>query len=501
MVTSYQSRPLKIMVANRGEIAMRVFRAIRELGHIPVAVYSKADRTSLHVGLAEHAMCIGDGPSLQSYLNSDRVLDAARKMKVDCIHPGYGFLSEKADFAKRVAEEGFLLVGPRAEHMASMGDKVMARKTMAQAGLPIVAGTEGGVTEEQEALHFAHQIGYPLMIKALAGGGGRGMRLVEKSEDFLSLFRRAQSEAQQGFNDNRLYLERFVRSPHHIEVQIIADAHGRVCHLLDRECSVQRRHQKILEEAQSPYLSPSAREKLLAAAVDAIKKLGYVNAGTIEFLVDDSQNFYFMEMNTRLQVEHPITEWITGIDIVKEQIRVALGEPLSFSQDDVKPRGHALEMRICAEDPERFLPQSGLVKNVRFPSGMGVRVDSHLYSGYEIPMFYDSMIAKLSVWGRDRTEAIARALAALEETRIGGIKTNIPVHQQLLRNETFLSGNYTTQLVGGAFHFSPRALRDKDWQGALVAAALLAYQRESVFDNSKDERSCWRDAGRREATQ
>ena len=330
-------KPRRILIANRGEIAMRVIRACREMGHIPLAVYSKADRSSLHVARAAEAYCIGEGPSAQSYLDAGKVLEAAKIMKADAIHPGYGFLSEKADFSQSVSDAGMAFIGPSGKVISKMGDKVEARKTMsAIGGLPLVPGTKDAITDEAEALKQAKIVGFPLMIKALAGGGGRGMRLVMNEGEFLNLFRRAYSESSKAFGDGRLYLERYVSSPHHIEVQVIADTHGNVCHLFERECSVQRRHQKVIEECNSPFISDSTRTKLCEAAVKATREIGYTNAGTIEFLMDDKQNFFFMEMNTRLQVEHPVTEWVTGRDLVKEQIRIAFGEKLSFKQEEVE---------------------------------------------------------------------------------------------------------------------------------------------------------------------
>jgi acetyl-CoA carboxylase biotin carboxylase subunit len=340
------------------------------------------------------------------------------------------------------------------------------------------------------------------MIKALAGGGGRGMRVVNSESEFINLFRRAFSEAQKAFGDGRVYLEKYVTSPHHVEVQIIADSHGNAVHLFERECSVQRRHQKIIEESPSPFISADTRKKLCEAAVKAVKDIGYVNAGTIEMLVDEKQNFYFMEMNTRLQVEHPVTEWITGRDLVKEQIRVAFGEKLSFSQEDVKQNGHAIEFRICAEDPDKFLPQAGKVTGVSFPGGIGVRMDSHMYRGYDIPVFYDSMIAKLTVWGKDRTEAINRGKAALMDTVMNGVKTNIPVHLQLLDNPKFVSGNYTTRLIGEDFHYQESKPTPEDLRMALISAAVAAYGREYKGQDRRKantENSLWKKVGREEA--
>ncbi|NBX93637.1 MAG: acetyl-CoA carboxylase biotin carboxylase subunit [Proteobacteria bacterium] len=478
-------------------------RACREMGHTPLAVYSKADRYSLHVAKSDGAYCVGEGPSIHSYLDIDSVLKAAKALKADAIHPGYGFLSEKAEFAKAVAKAGLVFVGPSAEAIATMGDKVMARQTMAKLGhLPLVPGTKEGLSDENEAFKAAKEIGFPVMIKALAGGGGRGMRVVNSESEFINLFRRAFSEAQKAFGDGRVYLEKYVTSPHHIEVQVIADSHGNAVHLFERECSVQRRHQKIIEESPSPFISPDTRKKLCEAAVRAVKDIGYVNAGTIEMLVDENQNFYFMEMNTRLQVEHPVTEWTTGRDLVKEQLRVAFGEKLSFAQDDIKQNGHAMEFRICAEDPEKFLPQAGKVTGVSFPGGIGVRVDSHLYRGYEIPVFYDSMIAKLTVWGRDRMEAINRGKAALMDTVMNGVKTNIPVHLQLLNNPKFVIGNYTTRLIGEDFHYVDAKPTPEDLRMALISAAVCAYGREyKGGDRRKEatENSFWKQVGREEA--
>jgi acetyl-CoA carboxylase biotin carboxylase subunit len=495
------TKPRRILVANRGEIALRVIRAARELGYVPLAIYSEADRQSLHVSYADEAYCVGTGPSKESYLRIDKVLEAAKAMRADAVHPGYGFLSEKAEFAEAVQKAGLAWVGPPAKAITLMGDKAMARRTMDSIGaLPLVPGTQEGLTDENVAFEAAKKIGFPLMIKALAGGGGRGMRLVMNEGEFLDMFRRASSEAEKAFADGRLYLERYVTSPHHIEVQIIADQHGNVCHLFDRECSVQRRHQKVIEEAVSPFVTEATRKKLCEAAVLACKELGYVNAGTIEFLMDDQQNFYFMEMNTRLQVEHPVTEWVTGRDLVKEQLAVAFGEKLSFRQEEIERNGHAIEFRINAEDPERFLPQAGLVRSLYFPRGIGVRVDSHLVRGYEIPVFYDSMVAKLSVWGRTREEAIVRGKAALRETIVTGVQTNIPFHLQILENERFLSGNYTTRLIGEDFKYRTPELEATELENAVVATALAAYRKDFRDQRrADDENSRWKAYGRWES--
>lgn len=492
-------KPRRILVANRGEIALRVIRGVREMDYIPLAIYSKADRNSMHVSSADAAYCVGEGPSVQSYLDIESVIKAAKALKADAIHPGYGFLSEKAEFAKAVEDAGMVFIGPSAKSISAMGDKVMARKTMTGVGLPLVPGTKDGHTDEAEAFKFAKEIGFPLMIKALAGGGGRGMRLVMNEGEFLNLFRRAYSEASKAFGDGRLYLERYVQSPHHIEVQIIADKHGNVAHLFERECSVQRRHQKVIEECPSPFVKESTRQKLCDAATRAVRELGYVNAGTIEFLMDDQQNFYFMEMNTRLQVEHPVTEWITGIDLVKEQIRVGFGEKLSFTQEQVERRGHAIEFRINAEDPEKFLPQAGKITGVQLPRGIGVRVDSHVYRGYEVPVFYDSMIAKISVWGKDRSEAIARGKAALKDTVITGIKTNVPLHLQLLEAPKFVEGNYTTRLIGEDFHYKEKGMPQEELRMAMIASAVSAFGKEYKGAKVDDENSRWKTVGKEEA--
>ncbi|MBI1860737.1 MAG: acetyl-CoA carboxylase biotin carboxylase subunit [Deltaproteobacteria bacterium] len=490
--------PKRILIANRGEIAVRVIRACREMGHTPLAIYSTADRLSAHVARADMAHCVGDGPSIHSYLVIEHVIKAAEAMKADAIHPGYGFLSENANFARAVEDAGIVFIGPTADVITKMGDKVMARKTMAKVGLPLVPGTPEGLTDENEGLKFAREIGFPIMIKAVAGGGGRGMRLVQNEGEFRNLFQRAFSEASKAFGDGRLYLERYVSSPHHIEVQLIADKHGNVCHLFERECSVQRRHQKVIEESPSPYLTTDTREKLCKAAVSAARDIGYVNVGTIEFLVDEKQNFYFMEMNTRLQVEHPVTEWVTGIDLVKEQIRVAFGEKLSFRQEDIRSKGHAIEFRICAEDPEKFLPQAGRLRTAQFAGGLGVRVDTHVYRGYDIPVFYDSMIAKLSVWGRDRQEAIHRGRMALRETTLTGVKTNVPLHIQLLENEKFVAGNYTTKLIGESFHYQPAVPNENETKLNIMAVAVSAYHRDYKGASDVDSTSLWGDQGRRE---
>lgn len=433
----------KVLVANRGEIALRVVRACRDLGLKSVAVYSDADESALHVRYADEALNIGPPPAAKSYLNIEAILDAARATNANAIHPGYGFLSENAGFAGACEEAGITFVGPSAEVIGKLGDKATARRIAREAGVPVVPGSEG-VPSVEEAVAAAESIGYPVMIKASAGGGGRGIRVANDENELTKLVKEARREAEAAFGDGTLYLEKFLAAPKHVEVQVMADHHGNVVHLYERECSMQRKRQKVLEEAPSFVLDSSTREAMCEAAVRLARESGYRNAGTVEFLVEDGE-FYFIEMNTRIQVEHPVTEEVTGQDLVREQLRVAAGEPLGFAQDDLSLTGHAIEFRINAEDPEMdFLPSPGKITELEVPGGPGVRVDSALYAGYEIPPFYDSMISKLIVRGADREEAIARSRRALSEYRIEGIKTTIPLHLSLLEDEAFLSGEYHT---------------------------------------------------------
>ena len=438
----------KILIANRGEIALRVIRACRELGIRTVAVYSEADANSLHRRLADEDVCIGPGPSKDSYLNVSRIISAAEITDADAIHPGYGFLAENADFAELCASCRIKFIGPSPKVIARMGDKAEAKKAMREAKVPVTPGSEGLISDLAEASRIAHEIGYPVIIKASAGGGGRGMRVAHTQVALSTALSTAQSEAEKAFGNAGVYIEKFIEDPKHVEVQIMADEHGNVVHLGERDCSVQRRHQKLIEESPCPVLDEKGRRRLGEAAVRAAKSVGYSNAGTIEFLMDKDKNFYFMEMNTRIQVEHPVTEQVTSIDLVKEQIRVAAGEKLSFSQDDVKLVGHSIECRINAEDPSRnFMPSPGRVNTYHAPGGPGVRVDSHVYEEYVIPPFYDSMIAKLIVTGRDREEAICRMDRALSEFIIEGVATTIPFHQKVLRSEEFRRGNFGTGFV------------------------------------------------------
>ena len=438
----------KILIANRGEIAVRIIRACREMGIKTVAVYSEADRDCLHTLLADEAICIGPAPSTQSYLNMERILTATVAMKADAIHPGFGFLSENARFAELCEKCNITFIGPSADIINRMGNKSEARKTMMDAGVPVVPGGKEAVHEVEEARLVAEKIGYPVMIKASSGGGGKGMRISRGSEDFDANFQNAQMETIKGFSDDTMYIEKYIEKPRHIEFQIMADKFGNVVHLGERDCSIQRRHQKVLEESPSAAISEELRRKMGETAVLAAKSVGYENAGTIEFLLDKHKNFYFMEMNTRIQVEHPVTELVSGLDLIKEQIRVAAGEPLSVSQKDVKITGHAIECRINAENPEKnFMPCPGLITNVHVPGGNGVRVDTHIYNDYKVPANYDSMLMKLIVHGKDRTEAIAKMRSALGELIIEGIETNVDFQFDILSHEAYQSGDIDTDFI------------------------------------------------------
>lgn len=433
----------KILIANRGEIAIRIMRACRELGIKTVAVYSEADRSALHAQIADEAICIGPAATKDSYLNTKAIIAACEVTHAEAIHPGFGFLSENADFARLCRTCGITFIGPSPEVMDAMGDKAHAKQTMVSAGVPVVPGSDGVVATIDDAKKICAEIGYPVMVKASAGGGGRGIRLVEREKDLEASYIAAQQEALQFFGNDEVYIEKFIVNPRHIEIQLLADNHGNVVHLGERDCSLQRRNQKVLEESPSPIMTEELRARMGAAAVSAAKVSGYQNAGTIEFLVDKDKNFYFMEMNTRIQVEHPVTEFVTGIDLVKAQIRVAAGEPLWFTQDDVKLTGHAIECRINAEDPRHnFRPCPGKIKSLHVPGGFNVRIDSAVYAGYEITPFYDSMIAKILVKGGDRAEAIMKMRVALSELIIDGVETNIDFQLALLRDENFEKGDF-----------------------------------------------------------
>ena len=437
----------KILIANRGEIAVRIIRACREMGIYTVAVYSEADRDSLHVKLADEAYCIGPAASKDSYLNFTNILSVAKLTEADAIHPGYGFLAENPDFSEVCNSFDIEFIGPTSEAIQKMGEKAVAKETMKDAGVPVVPGSDGTVEEQKEAMEIAKQIGYPVIIKATAGGGGKGMRVAYSKEDLVKSFRMAKQEAEKAFGNPGVYIEKYLESPRHIEIQILADKHGNVIHLGERDCSIQRRHQKLIEEAPSPALTNELREKMGQAAVRAAKAVNYHGVGTVEFLLE-KDNFYFMEMNTRIQVEHPVTELITGIDLINEQIKASAGEVLSIEQEDVKMNGWSIECRINAENPgKNFLPSPGKIEFYLPPGGLGVRVDSAVYPGYSITPFYDSMIAKLIVWGRDRNEAISRMKRSLDEFAIDGIHTTIPFHLKLLNNELFLKGEFDTKFL------------------------------------------------------
>ncbi|PKN93889.1 MAG: acetyl-CoA carboxylase biotin carboxylase subunit [Chloroflexi bacterium HGW-Chloroflexi-6] len=461
----------KVLVANRGEIAVRIIRACRELGLETVAVYSEADRQALHVRLADEAYLLGPAPSRDSYLRADKIFEIIQKSGADALHPGYGFLAEREDFAQACLDNGIAFIGPKPSSIAAMGDKMTARETVRKAGIPVVPGTEdvGNMTDEQ-LLSIAPKIGFPLLVKATAGGGGKGMREVRSIEEMPALLISARREAESAFGDGNVYLEKLVEGARHIEIQILADGHGNVIHLGERDCSIQRRHQKLVEEAPSPFLDEDLRQRMGEVAVKAAQAVDYVNAGTIEFLVDKDKNFFFLEMNTRLQVEHPVTEMVTGVDIVKEQIRIARGRPLQYKQEDIKISGAAIECRINAEDPYNgFMPSTGKITHSLLPTGPGIRVDTGVYPGFEITAFYDPMISKLIVWGETRAQAILRMRRALEEYRIIGVRTNIPFHQTLMDSHRFMGGQYDTRFVEERF-----AINDESDPAMAEIAAVLA---------------------------
>jgi propionyl-CoA carboxylase alpha chain len=468
-------RPIqKVLVANRGEIAVRVMRTCRDRGVATVAVHSEADRDALHVRLADEAVEIGPAPSAQSYLVAERVLDAARQSGADAVHPGYGFLSENAAFARAVEGAGLAWIGPPPEAIRLMGDKTEARKLMEEAGVPMAPGTTDAIDDPGEAERVAGEIGYPVLVKAAAGGGGKGMRVVERAEGFAGAFERARSEAQSAFGDGRVFIEKYLVGPRHVEIQVLADAHGNTVHLFERECSIQRRHQKVIEEAPSAVLTPDLRAQMGEAAVQAARACSYVGAGTVEFLLDADREFYFLEMNTRLQVEHPVTELITGIDLVAEQVRIAEGEELGYGQDDLAIWGHAVECRVYAEDvPAGFLPAPGPLLRHRPASGPGVRVDAGVEEGDEVPVHYDPMISKLSTWGRTRAEAVARMRRALDEYDVAGVRTTIPFCRYVMEHEAFTSGQFDTGFVSDHFDADALAPSEPTERLAAFAAGLL----------------------------
>jgi acetyl-CoA carboxylase biotin carboxylase subunit len=444
----------KILIANRGEIALRIIRACKEMGIQTVAVHSTADANAMAVRLADESVCIGPPAARESYLNIPSILSAAALTGADAIHPGYGFLSENAQFARMVEEHGFAFIGPTPEHIEAMGDKVVAKQTVKKLGLPVVPGSDGEIKTVEEGLKVAEKMGFPVLIKAASGGGGKGMQVVEDKSEFKERFSRARSEAKANFGDDTVYIEKFLKNPRHVEIQVFGDMHGNAIHLGERDCSIQRRHQKLIEEGPCPVLDDKKRDEIGTLAAETIRKLGYRGAGTIEFLYEDGQ-FYFMEMNTRIQVEHPVTEMITGIDLIAEQIRVAAGEPLTVQKDRLRFRGHAIEVRINAEDPETFMPSPGKITQFHAPGGLGVRFDSAIYSGYTIPPYYDSMIGKLIVHGRNREECIRRLRRAIRETVVEGVKTTLPLFHWILEQEEFLSGDYT-------IHWLEKKLKEKN---------------------------------------
>ncbi|MBE0432212.1 acetyl-CoA carboxylase biotin carboxylase subunit [candidate division WOR-3 bacterium] len=489
----------KVLVANRGEIALRVLRACREMNIRSVAVYSDADRNALHTRCADEVYYLGPAPAAESYLKIDRIIDLAKRSKSEAIHPGYGFLAENAEFARACEESGIAFIGPNSRAVELLGDKIASKKTMRKAGIPVIPGSGGAVVSEEDASRIVQQIGYPVLIKAAGGGGGKGMRVVLAEQGLASAMKQAVGEARSAFGDARVFIEKFLDSPRHIEFQILADDHGNALHLYERECSVQRRHQKLIEESPSPIMTPELRAQMGDAAVRVVKAAGYNNAGTVEFMVDEQRNFYFLEMNTRLQVEHPVTELITGIDIVKEQFKIAAGEKLALRQDTIRMAGAAIECRISAEDPESdFAPSVGEIIELIEPGGIGVRVDSGIHEGFRVPVYYDPLVAKLLVWAPTRPEAIVRMRRALAEYVIRGIKTTIPFHRLVMEHPKFIEGNYDTTFIDRVL--GKIAYRKEHHKVAAIASALgrmLQIERVRV-DRGRAHRAAdpWKIAGR-----
>ncbi len=494
----------KVLVANRGEIAVRIVRALREMGIGSVAVFSEADRRALHVAMADEAVAIGPAPSAESYLVYERIIDAALRTGAQAVHPGYGFLSENAGFARACAANGLKFIGPPAEAIEQMGSKTAARQLAARAGAPIVPGTENGLTSVEEALRYARKIGFPVLLKAAAGGGGKGMRLVQREQELESALRAASSEAERAFGSGEVYLEKWIERPRHIEIQVLGDEYGHLIHLGERECSIQRRHQKIVEECPSPLVlqHPELREQIAGAALKIARSANYSNAGTLEFLADQEGNFYFLEMNTRLQVEHPVTEWVTGIDLVQWQIRIAAGERLTLKQEDVRWTGSALECRVYAEDPENnFMPSPGGITRYSEPGGPGVRVDTGVYAGWNVPLEYDPLLAKLSVWAADRDGATARMRRAVAEYFIAGVTTNLSLFEQLLEDEQWKAGDLDTGFIEGFWKRRRSAQEDPETELAAILSAAVewsktARQRTEAMNGAGAPSGAWQRSGR-----
>jgi acetyl-CoA carboxylase biotin carboxylase subunit len=494
---------MKVLIANRGEIAVRVIRACREMGYPTVAVYSEADRACLHVLYADQAVPIGPAPSRESYLRIDRIIEAAQKTGAEAIHPGYGFLAENAEFARAVRDAGLIFIGPSPESIEAMGSKTEARRRMQAAGVPVVPGLIDPVKDYGEVAEFARSAGFPIMLKASAGGGGKGMRLVEREADLRASFDRVTSEAASFFGDGSVYAEKFVESPRHIEVQVLGDQHGNLIHLGERECTLQRRHQKVVEECPSPVVDPELRDRLGAMAVRAAAAVNYYSAGTIECLMGPDRQFFFLEMNTRLQVEHPVTEMVWGVDIVKEQLRVARGEKLTLRQETLAPSGHAIECRIYAEDPSRrFAPSPGLIRYINLPQGPGVRNENGAYPGYTVPVYYDPMLSKLVVHAATRDEAIARMKRALTEYRVEGIHTTIPFFSAIMQHPDFVEARFDTGFIDRLLHeldLGRASLSERTLDAATVAAAIFAYEESQRVQLPQDGDSAWKRRGRAEA--
>ncbi|MCG9972741.1 acetyl-CoA carboxylase biotin carboxylase subunit [Christiangramia crocea] len=465
----------KILVANRGEIALRVMKTIKKMGIDTVAVFSKADRNAPHVKFADEAVCIGEAPSSESYLKADKIIEVARELNVDGIHPGYGFLSENAAFAEKVEKNGITWIGPGSKAIEVMGSKLAAKDAVKKYNIPMVPGIDEAITDTEKAKKIGNDIGFPILIKASAGGGGKGMRIVEKEKDLEDQMKRAISEAESAFGDGSVFIEKYVASPRHIEIQVLADTHGNIVHLFERECSIQRRHQKVVEEAPSVVLDEALRKEMGEAAVKVAKACDYVGAGTVEFLFDENRNFYFLEMNTRLQVEHPVTEYITGVDLVEQQILVARGEKLAFSQEDLKINGHAMELRVYAEDPlEDFMPSTGKLEKYRLPSGEGIRLDNGFEEGMDVPIYYDPMLAKLITYGRTREEAIQLIIKAIDDYIVEGVSTTLPFGKFVFQHDAFRSGKFDTHFVKK--YYSPEALKEETEKEARLAALMALKQ-------------------------